>query len=279
MDIDRTLLARLPRLAAQHRAGDLSPAEYAACYVLHWQFARHPRRPALRRSRFDPKPDCGAWLAQLAESSSTVRTAMLIDLLESYDLREVRRRVNLALIGWLRGAWDLTLCERVPSVRDVLRMQARGTRPVTAIADYPRLLDPVLEKPNAFAFICHDLEHAWQFFHDPEQCVSQRRFAQQLEQAIDQGVFAAYLVEPTFAEKFDYLAADMNTHVGHSLQYLRAILLEFHLRAEGKERRDRLSPPSLDKVNRCIARFIEALGLVDNQGRPISLAVTGDAAY
>jgi hypothetical protein len=256
--IERATLTRLPQLAARYRAGELTPAEYAASYLLYWQFARHGSRLAQRRSHADPKPDGGAWIAELDASMSRERAARLIYFLERYDLREVRRRVSIALIGWLRGVWELTLREQVPTVRDVLRMQVRGTRPITVIADYPRLLEPVLEKPDAFAFICHDLEHAWQFFHDPDRHRSQRRFAQLLDDAIEQGRFARYLTNPVFAEKFDYLAADMNTHPAHSLQYLRAILLEFHLQAEGKSPRDQLTPESHAHIHRCLADFVPA---------------------
>ncbi len=255
MNIDHVALAWMPQYATRYRAGEFAPAEYAATYVLHWQLARHGSRLAQRRSRTDAKPDGAVWLAQLDELQSATRIARLTDFLERYDLRQVSRRVNAALVGWLRGEWQLTLCERVPSVREVLRMQTRGTRPATVIPDYPRLLEPVLEKPNAFAFICHDLEHAWQFFHNAERHETQCRFAQQLDCAIEQGVFASYVADPLFAEKFDYLAADMNTHIAHSLQYLRAILLDFHLRAEGKGPRDRLSPESRACLFRCFSGF------------------------
>lgn len=252
---DHVALAGLPRLAARYRAGEFSSAEYAATYVLFWQLARHGRRFALRRSRRDPKPDGTAWLACLDELSGRERRARLVDFLERYDFLEVRRRVNVALIGWLRSEWRLTLCENIPSVREVLHLQALGTRPVTVIADYPRLLEPVHEKSDAFAFVCHDLEHAWQFFHDPARHETQRRFARLLDRAIERGVFALYLGDPVFAEKLDYLAADMNTHVMHSLQYLRAILLDFHLRAEGKGTREQLAPDSRISLDHCLEYF------------------------
>jgi hypothetical protein len=233
----------------------MTPAEYAARYVLCWQQARHGSRLAQRRSRRLPKPDGRAWLAQLDQSAPRECEALLVDVLCNYDLREVSRRVNLALLGWLRGQWTLTLCENVPSPREVLRMQARGTRPATAVAEYPRLLEPVLGKPDAFAFLCHDLEHAWQFFRDPAQHDSQKRFARRLDRAVEQGMFRQYLDDADFAGKFHYLAADMNTHVAHSLQYLRAILLDWHLRAEGKGSRDRLSPGSRARLDRWLADF------------------------
>jgi hypothetical protein len=260
--LDRTALGDIAHLTARYRAREMGPAEYAACYVLRWQCARHGDRMALRRSRRDAKPHGAAWWTQLDGLPARERIAALVEFLDRYHLREISQRVNIALVGWLRGEWNLTLCENIPSVRDVLRMQTQGTRPVTVIAEYPRLCEPILDKSDGLAFICHDLEHAWQFFHDSERHAEQRRLAHWLERAIEQGVFASYTDDPVFAQKFDYLAADMNTHVVHSLQYLRAILLDFHLRAEGKAPNDQLCDTSRADLNRCIERFGAESGLV-----------------
>ncbi|HYM47744.1 MAG TPA: hypothetical protein VES91_04630, partial [Burkholderiaceae bacterium] len=127
-NLDHALLAQLPALAARFRSGEFSAAEYAALYVLHWQVARHGGRCALRRSRLDSKPDGTVWLAELDQLPPAAHTTRLIDLVERYDWREVSRRVNVALLGWLRGEWPLTLCESVPDTRAVLSMQTRGTR-------------------------------------------------------------------------------------------------------------------------------------------------------
>ena len=112
-------------------------------------------------------------------------------------------------------------------------MQVEGTRPVTVLSEWPRLHDPVLAKPNAFAFMVHDLEHAWKFFHNPEMHLQQRDFFRLLFTALEYGSFDVYLSDPAFSAKFDYLISDMNTHTMHASQFLRAILVEFHLRREG----------------------------------------------
>src|SRR3990172_9063934 len=100
MIVDHAMLAGLSRTAARYRAGEFSAAEYAAYYVLVWQLARHDRRFALRRSRRDPKPDAAAWCARVEQAPAGGRVALLADFLERHDLRGVRRRVNIALIGW-----------------------------------------------------------------------------------------------------------------------------------------------------------------------------------
>jgi len=162
-----------------------------------------------------------------------------------------------ALGQWLRGAWPLVLCEDIPGPREVLRMQARGVRPVTALTTWPRLLQPVLKKPDAFAFFLHDLEHAYKFYHSPALHAGQRGFFTVIETAIDRGVFAPYFGDAGFVGKFQYLMSDMNTHPEHSRQYLRAILVEFYLRRERKAPAQALSP----LAERAIADLMRAVRL------------------
>lgn len=255
MHHDSAKFAALFGLAERYQRGELAPPVYAARYVLEWQLLRHGERFAQRRSRRYPKPTGRIWVSELDTLAPSDASTFLIDVLERCDLRSISRRVNIALVAWLRGAWPLRLCERIPQARAVLRMQIDGTRPVTVIAEYPRLLEPVDDKADALAFVCHDLEHAWQFFHDAERHAAQQRFAQELERSIEDGVFAPYVADTEFTRKFDYLAADMNTHIAHSLQYLRAILLEFHLRAEAKASTDRLSSESRERMRLCLINF------------------------
>jgi hypothetical protein len=120
MNLNHALLAEMSVLAARYRAGEFASAEYAARCVLHWQRARHGSRIAQRRSRRDTKPEVEPWLTALDALPSPVALASLIEWLERYDLRGVSRRVSEALIGWLRSEWPLTLCERIPTMREVL---------------------------------------------------------------------------------------------------------------------------------------------------------------
>jgi hypothetical protein len=119
-----------------------------------------------------------------------------------------------------------------------------------------RLCAPVLNKPDAFAFFVHDLEHAWKFFHSPSLRDGQREFFTMLEAAFDRGVFTPYCSDAEFVARLHYLMSDMNTHPEHGRQYLRAILVEFYLRRERKGRQEALSPAAermLEEVLRAVA--------------------------
>lgn len=256
------LSARLPRLGDRWRAGELLPAEFAARYFFHWQIAAHGPEFASRRHKQDARPEAAACLAALETAGGAERRAGMADWLERWQFRGVTGSAPDALARWLRGAWPLTLREDVPPALEVLRMQARGTRAVTVITDWPRAAEPVLGKPDAFAFFLHDLEHAWKFFHSPELFAGQRAFFARLEAAVDRGVFAARAEDAEFTARFHYLISDMNTHPEHSRQYLRAILIAHHGRLERLTGAERLSAAAERAIEETMAEVDRPAGPV-----------------
>ena len=195
------------------------------------------------------------------------RCARLLDWLERYQFRGVIGNVPVALVQWLRGSWPLILREDIPKPLDVLRMQARGTRAVTVITAWPRAREPVLNKPDAFAFFQHDLEHAYKFYHSPALYAGQCAFFARLEAAFDRGVFSPYFDDAEFVTRFHYLMSDMNTHPEHSRQYLRAILIEFYRRRECQARAEWL--------NATAERAIEEVMRAVNAGAPLPISGVG----
>lgn len=243
-----SLLRDLSRVAGRWRA-QLNPPVFAALYFLHWQIALYGQGFASRKHKADSRPNAAEWVGALALRDTGALHDRLRVYLERYQFRGVIANVPIALSRWLCGDWPLELREDIPSARAMLGAQARGTRPVTVIAAYPRMLRPVLSKPNAFAFFLHDLEHAYKFFHSPALYAGQRTFFAALEAAVERGVFTPYFDDPVFVDKFNYLMSDMNTHPQHSRQYLRAILIEFYLRREGKALTAPLDAPAQRTVD------------------------------
>ena len=229
---DGFLAAAIAFLSTQWRSGKLRGATFAALYFLHWQIYAHGRRFAARRFRSDARPDPSQWLNELRQVDGAARDQLLIRYFERYQFLAVIPNVNIALAHWLQDRWPLVLCEHVPLPAEVLDFQVRGLRPVTLICDVARARLPVLRKPDGFVFMTHDLEHAYKFFHASRLHDLQRNFFIALQAAQQRNVFAPYARDLEFSARFDYLISDMNTHQVHSLQYLRAILVEYHLRAE-----------------------------------------------
>ena len=251
------LLSRLPGLTQRWRAGEFEPPELAALYFLHWQISLHGQNFASRKNKGDPRPIASEWLTVMEKAIGEDLRKRLRNWLECYQFRGVVSNVPVALLQWLRGLWPLILREDIPGPQEVLHMQARGYRAVTIFTTYPRLCMPVLNKPNAFAFFLHDLEHAYKFFHSPTLHNGQCEFFTLLEDAIDRGVFAPCFKDAEFVVKFHYLMSDMNTHPEHSRQYLRAILVEHQLRSERKAPKDALS----STAERVIKEVMRAAGV------------------
>jgi hypothetical protein len=265
--VSQELLTRLPGLAARWRVGEIDAAEFASLYFIHWQIATHGQAFASRKRKQDPRPDAMEWLAMIAASQGGTRRARLLDWLERYQFRGVIGNVTVALVQWLRGAWPLILREDIPSPRDILRWQARGTRAVTLITAWPRALEPVLNKSDAFAFFRHDLEHAYKLYHSPALYAGQCGFFARLEAAFDRGVFAPYFDDAEFVARFHYLMSDMNTHPEHSRQYLRAILIEFYRRRECQA--------LTEWLNAAAERAIEEVMRAVNAAAPLSSVAVG----
>jgi hypothetical protein len=224
--------AALESLQTRRRTACLDDATFTALYFLYCQIARHGSAFASRRYKNDPRPDARSWLSAVVRTHDTSLKALLISWFERYQFRGVIPNVPAALVHWLRGQWSLRLLEHIPSPFEVLRMQTVGERPVTVITDFPRMLQPVATKKNAYEFVLHDLEHAYKFFYDAHLHTVQRGVFGVLHHALRAGVFDRYLVERRFRERFTYLISDMNTHPAHALHYLRAILVEYFMHRE-----------------------------------------------
>lgn len=254
------------------RAGEIDDAAYASLYFLHWQVHTHGKRFASRRSKMVQKPDSAAWIEDISGLSGEGVRDYLLRFFSHYQFLGVIANVPEALSAWLRGEWPLVLCEHIPSPCAVLGMQTAGTRPVTVLSGWPRMLQPVLSKPNGFAFMVHDLEHAWKFYHDPAMHVQQRDFFRLLLTAKHEGLFGSYLSDAQFSTKFDYLISDMNTHTMHAAQFLRAILMEFHLRRMGVGKPDELPPAVMGQVSSLLGELLGKDWMDEVERRMISVA-------
>ena len=250
-----TLDSLLTTVHAHWRAGSINDAVYAACFFLSWQIVTHGPRFASRRSRHDIRPETTH--IEAAIRTHALSAPALADLLERYQYLGVTPHAICALAAWVRGRWPLVLHEEVPEALSLLAYQAAGTRVVTIIIDPLRRHQPIMHKPDAFAFLIHDLEHAYQFFHQPNLHQQQRAFYISLQRWVQQGWFDGCRNDPAFNDKFNYLMSDMNTHPAHSVSYLRAIMIEHFLSLEGKSAAAPLTPKHHAAVERLLAPFTD----------------------
>lgn len=256
MPMTDLLETTLPRLKAQRQNGNLGSKDYAAAYFLVWQIATHGQRFASRTRRTDKKPNADELLEQILTETGPALRETLTSQFHQYQFLGVLPAVPAAFLGWLEADWPLKLLTTIPAPNDVLKLQAKGSRPVTVLEDYQRARLPVLTKTNGFHFLVHDLEHAYKFFHNPALHQAQRQFFRLMQRAGEKDFFKPYLTDTTFAAQYDYLISDMNTHPVHGFRYLTAVLIECRLRQEGKTVKESLSVSSENEL----AEFFDTLG-------------------
>lgn len=248
----------LTDLTEDWRNGAYGDAEYAARCFLNWTINTYKNRAAARKKKSDPRPDPIHWQHQLTTLRGIDATLFIADILSRHNFFGIIPNASCALMRWVKGEWPLTLCQHIPAPKAVLRMQLEGTRPITVISDPERAEGPIMHKKNALEFLVHDLEHGYKFFHDPEQLRAQREFFCAISNILQSGLLRRHLQEEIFAERFDYLISDMNTHPAHSLQYLRAILVEHGLRQEHKGSRDPLTTEAQAEINHIVTSVSQA---------------------
>ena len=164
--------------------------------------------------------------------------------------------VNSCLIEWSLGRRALWLLYRVPSVAEVLEMQAHGFRPVTCFVSKTGIEEVHTgtlhymsgskeHSRDALEFCVHDLRHAQHFCEN--DCVYRQQvgFFRCVSRLGGPGGFLDRILSPsmvydeTFWHELAYVLADMNTHAAHLINYLKVKWKKAHTRA-GYENFDEL---------------------------------------
>ena len=183
---------RYAEARAEHAEGRLSDAELACTYVAE----RVHRAVGSRWLQADRRPPLP--LASMAPAAR---------LFAERELCRVPRAVPAALCAWSDGARPVDLLFRVPSVRELLRLQARGRRCVS-------LLDEgASTAPHAdgLAFVVHDLCHLEKFM-EPAHHEEQVGLFALLDRGLDDPRFVALQagLDAEWEGARDHVLADMN---------------------------------------------------------------------
>lgn len=197
-----------------YHLGNISESRLAALAFLAMGEFFHPRNFIQGRSL----------RLETHELLQGISDAELAALFRQSKFKCIKSKAVYALSKWLTGEWSLVLLDHVPSVYEVLSLQAAGKRCVTLFFDASCWQEPKLTKENALHFFVHDLEHAVQFFdfyHADQIALNQR-----LLKLYDQGHFLE-LKNTDLESRLDYLLSDMNTHPEHSHQFLEAIWYDY----------------------------------------------------
>ena len=183
---------RYDEARSAHAEGRIGDAELACTYV-----AERVHRAAGAR-----------WLQ--AKRTSPLPTPILAPAVRIFAEREIwrlPRAVPSALCAWADGARPVDLLFRVPTPRELLRLQSHGRRCVSLLDD------DVSSAPHAdgLAFAVHDLCHLEKFV-DPAHHSEQVGFFTLLDRGLDHPRFAAVQasLDAMWIDDRDHVLADMN---------------------------------------------------------------------
>lgn len=237
---------------AAHAEGRIGDAELACTYV-----AERVHRAAgsrwLQADRRPPHP--------VASPAPAVR------LFAERELCRVPRAVPTALCAWSDGERPVDLLFRVPTARELLRLQARGRRCVSLLDD------GVSTAPHAdgLAFAVHDLCHLEKFM-DPAHHTEQVGFFALLDRGLDHPRFAALQasLDALWIDDRDHVLADMN---GSAVFLFLVLKNKLKLAVRRRIARERglpapsggpLDPGEIEACEDAYATLHEALDLPDH---------------
>jgi hypothetical protein len=206
------------------------------------------------KSHFDSTPK--AWLSYFSIRDREILSCFsLRTVLENFDFIGLPGGIQDALNFWINHPDSMDLLDSAPSPLEMLEMQSQGRRCVvffTSASDLSR----THSGKEPFEFLLHDLEHAQKFFLGSGTHVGQTKFFQFISDLYNKNLFSNNLArDAIFAEQFNYLISDMNSHPEHLRKYLEAIHLNSLLRLRGLSSKDPLSDEDIGAQNRIKDEF------------------------
>ncbi len=243
---------RYDEARAAHAEGRVGDAELACTYV-----AERVHRAAGSR-----------WLqAEIHPPRPASSRAPAVRLFAERELCRVPRAVPAALCAWADGERPVDLLFRVPTPRELLRLQARGRRCVSLLDDDV----PTAPHEDGLAFAVHDLCHLEKFI-DPAHHTEQVGFFALLDRGLDHPRFAALQasLDALWIDDRDHVLADMN---GSAVFLFLVLKNKLKLAVRRRIARERGQPPPAggpldpDEAAACedaYATLHEALALPDH---------------
>jgi len=138
--------------------------------------------------------------------------------------RGLPEAVPRTLMAWASGRFPLRLYFHELAADEVLELQSQGHRCVSLLLSVPEILQFEHEGRDFLSFLIHDLEHADHMMKDPVSFARQVRFSEWMWN------FRRHLTCTSMSlqqmQRFEYIAADMNSHFVHLLKTLKALLDE-----------------------------------------------------
>jgi len=194
----------------------------------------------------------------------------LFELVNSFNLHSVPHSARFTLVKWYTNPdYNLKLfVNEIPTSNQVLEMQANKQRCVSLI--FNKIDELIMNERDPLSFLLHDLVHAYKMFHNKCLLQSQVGFYRSILKLNQNANFKIWLDNlksnnKEFAENFDYLISDMNSHAKHLFFYLKTILINA-IKAEFKIDSSReIDGMAFDEFNRIFENIMELFEMSESE--------------
>lgn len=211
----------------------LLPYEICTLYILLFLRIRHPKNWLQKKNNFTPLLNEKLLLDIIPNEfnltpweKEKLKDLCAKDLFAHYNLKGIPLAVNRTILNWARGDWKIELLTRIPSPRELLRMQVKNTRCITLTTNHDEIDRLVLSSRDPLSFVLHDLHHADHFFNQDESLKGQLGFYSLVNQIYDQPQLKKSLKEDLqFKSEFEYVVSDMNAYVIHLFKCFKSAFI------------------------------------------------------
>jgi hypothetical protein len=202
-----------------------SPAEETAAFLIE--------RVRAARGRL--------WDEGAVTSTAATPSGPALRVLATRRVRGVAPAVARGLLAWDRGERAVELLRRIPSAREVLGRQARGTRCVSLVDDAAAAAHGDPRHPDGLSFVLHDLCHL-EKFAEPEHHRGQVGFFRAVEAALADAAFGAleHNLDEAWRADRDYVISDMN---GSAVFLFAVLKMKVNMAVRRRLARERGGPP------------------------------------
>lgn len=226
---------KMLELNRSYLARELSDPDTVSWYILVYLSHRYPNKflgspnPIIAGTSRPSSSDYRSRLEVTNPKLESSNVTTFFDIINGYNLHCVPHSARVAMAEWYAGRYNLVLLvNKIPTSKQVLEMQAACKRCVSLINDKIDRL--VLGERDPLSFLLHDLVHAYKMFSNELLMRGQVGFCRAMlrvyaNQEASTRLQALLHQDEEFADAFDYLISDMNSHPKHLFFYFKAVLI------------------------------------------------------
>ncbi len=236
----KVLYPKFCTLKQSFEQGLITEAECVSLFILSYQNLREPKngfQGTIKNSSEKKLNEYDLNLINTLFDENFIKKFLNDSLVDIFQLKlkGLPSKTNIALSAWLKGEWNLKLLFHIPSPLELLNLQVKNQRCVSLMLSEINLKKYILNKRDALSFCIHDLEHAVNFYSNPDTHLGQLGYYVFLNEMNKLDIIKNFSESNDFAHEFEYVISDMNAYSVHLFKYTRGILKKEYLKRNSTE--------------------------------------------